>query len=110
MLHIILKIIIGVLLFFAILYLVLTLLCLISSKDYRKWFWEESVRRAKEDEQKRTARKILERQRFDKYYKTGNSRYLYDDDFEGLLDFSLLYLQINVLLLVYNPLVTRLFI
>jgi hypothetical protein len=41
------------------------------------------VRRAKEDERKRTARKIIERQRFDKYYKTGNRRYLYDDDFEG---------------------------
>lgn len=53
MLHIILKIIIGIILFFAILYLVLNLLFLITSKEYRKWFWEESVRRAKEDERKR---------------------------------------------------------
>ena len=53
MLQIILNIIIGIILFFAILYLVLNLLFLITSKEYRKWFWEESVRRAKEDERKR---------------------------------------------------------
>lgn len=83
MLHVIFNIIIGIILFFAILYLILTLACLISSKDFRKWFWEESVRNAKEEERKRTARNSLERQRFDKYYKTGNRRYLYDDDFKG---------------------------
>ena len=53
MLHIIFNIIIGIILFFAILYLVLNLLFLITSKEYRKWFWEESVRRVKEDERKR---------------------------------------------------------
>lgn len=53
MLHIIFNIIIGIILFFAILYLVLNLLFLITSKEYRKWFWEESVRKAKEDERKK---------------------------------------------------------
>jgi uncharacterized protein HemY len=84
MLHLILKITIGIILFFAILYLVLNLLFLITSKEYRKWFWEESVRRAKEDERKRRAKKPYwtERQ-YKRYLRTGIRNHLvydYEDE------------------------------
>ena len=71
MLHIILKIIIGIILFFAILYLVLNLLFLITSKEYRKWFWEESVRRAKAN---RKPKRSIEETDF--YKRTGKRHFL----------------------------------
>ena len=84
MLHLILNIIIGIILFFAILYLVLNLLCLISSKEYRKWFWEESVRRAKEQERKkRMKRPYWTERQYKRYLRTGNRNHLvydYEDE------------------------------
>ena len=84
MLHVILKIIIGIILFFAILYLVLNILFLISSKEYRKWFWEESVRRAKEDERKkRMKRPYWTERQYKRYLRTGNRNHLvydYEDE------------------------------
>ena len=84
MLHIILNIIIGIISFFAILYLVLNLLFLITSKEYRKWFWEESVRRTKEDERKRNTKKPYWTDRqYKRYLRTGNRHHLvydYDDE------------------------------
>lgn len=74
MLHIIMKIIIGIILFFAILYLVLNLLFLITSKEYRKWFWEESVRRAKAN--RKPKRSIEETE----YYKRTGKRHFLDRD------------------------------
>ena len=74
MLHIILNIIIGIILFFAILYLVLNLLFLISSKYYRKWFWEESVRRAKAN------RKPKRRPEESDFYKRTGKRHFLDRD------------------------------
>ena len=70
MLHVIFNIIIGIILFFAILYLILTLACLISSKDFRKWFWEESVRMVKEEERKRKMKRPYESE----YYKRTGCR------------------------------------
>jgi hypothetical protein len=91
MLHLILKITIGIILFFAILYLVLNLLFLISSKEYRKWFWEESVRRAKEDEREQKRRKRMKQpywteRQYKRYLRTGNRHHLvydYDDEEEA---------------------------
>ena len=84
MLHVIFNIIIGIILFFAILYLILTLACLISSKDFRKWFWEESVRMAKEEERKRKMKRpYFSDRQYNRYLRTGNRHHLvydYDDE------------------------------
>ncbi len=83
MLHMFLNILMWF--FIAILILVVGfwLYAMIVSKEFRDVNidgWKEAQR---ERERKRAARKSIERKRFDKYYKTGNLRYLYDDDFEG---------------------------
>ena len=83
MLHIILNIIMWILIVFLVVLGAFWVYGMITSKDFRDANMEGWKASAKEHERKRTARKILERQRFDKYYKTGNRRYLYDDDFEG---------------------------
>lgn len=82
MLHIILNIIIGIISFFAILYLVLNLLFLITSKEYRKWFWEESVRKASKRRGRLGGRTFSDEQ-YERYRNTGNRNHLIDEDYEG---------------------------
>ncbi len=53
MLHIILTILMWFLIAILVLVVCFWIYGMITSKEYRKWFWEESVRRAKEDERKR---------------------------------------------------------
>ncbi|MBR4296631.1 MAG: hypothetical protein IKT82_00385 [Bacteroidaceae bacterium] len=77
MLHVIFNIIMGIILFFAILYLILTIVCLISSKDFRKWFWEESVKNAKETERKKKPK--WRREETEYYKRTGKRHFLARD-------------------------------
>ena len=84
MLHIILKIIIGIILFFAILYLVLNLLFLITSKEFRDANIEGWKASARERERKKRAKKPYWTDRqYKRYLRTGNRHHLvydYDDE------------------------------
>lgn len=84
MLHVILKIIIGVILFFAILYLVLNLLFLITSKEFRdaniEW-WKTSAR--EQERKKRMKRPYWTERQYKRYLRTGNRNHLvydYEDE------------------------------
>lgn len=83
MLHIILKIIMWILIAFLVVLVAFWVYGMITSKDFRDANiegWKASVR---EHERKNAVRRNLERKRLDNYYRTGNRRYLYDDDFKG---------------------------
>ena len=56
---------------------------MITSKEFRDANIEGWKEEQRERERKKAVRDSIERKRFDKYYKTGNRRYLYDDDFKG---------------------------
>lgn len=56
---------------------------MITNKEFRDAEFESARKAQRERERKNAVRRNLERKRLDNYYRTGNRRYLYDDDFKG---------------------------
>ena len=56
---------------------------MITNKEFRDAEFESARKAQGERERKNAVRRNLERKRLDNYYRTGNRRYLYDDDFKG---------------------------
>lgn len=56
---------------------------MITNKEFRDAEFESARKAQRERERNKAARRSLERKRLDNYYRTGNRRYLYDDDFKG---------------------------
>lgn len=61
---------------------VVVLYALITDKKTRERVWEDLKRRARERERNKAYRRSVYSKRLEKYYRTGNRRYLYDDDFD----------------------------
>ena len=84
MLHIILNIIMWILIVFLVVLVVFWTYGMITSKEFREVNnegWKASVR---EHERKKRAKKPYWTDRqYKRYLRTGNRRFLYDDDFEG---------------------------
>lgn len=56
---------------------------MITDKDFREANFESAREAERKRKRRKAARRDLERKRFGNYYRTGNRRYLYDDDFNG---------------------------
>lgn len=83
MLHTILTILMWFLIAILVLVVCFWIYGMITSKEFRDANIESARMAQRERERKKAARRSLERKRFDNYYRTGNRRYLYDDDFKG---------------------------
>jgi hypothetical protein len=56
---------------------------MITSKEFRDANIEGLREAQRERERRNAARRSIKQKRYDNYYRTGNRRFLYDDDFEG---------------------------
>jgi hypothetical protein len=56
---------------------------IITSKEFRDANIEGLREAQRERERRNAARRSIKQKRYDNYYRTGNRRFLYDDDFEG---------------------------
>ena len=83
MLHIILNIIMWILIAFLVVLVAFWAYGMITSKDFRDANIEGLREAQRERERRNAARRSIKRKRYDNYYRTGNRRFLYDDDFEG---------------------------
>ena len=83
MLHIILNIIMWILIVFLVVLVAFWTYGMITSKDFRDANIEGLREAQRERERRKAARRSIKRERYDNYYRTGNRRFLYDDDFEG---------------------------
>ena len=83
MLHIILNIIMWILIAFLVVLVAFWVYGMITSKEFRDANIEGLREAQCERERRKAARRSIKRERYDNYYRTGNRRFLYDDDFEG---------------------------
>ena len=83
MLHIILNIIMWIFIVFLVVLVAFWAYGMITSKDFRDANIEGLREAQRERERRKAARRSIKRKRYDNYYRTGNRRFLYDDDFEG---------------------------
>ena len=83
MLQIILNIIMWFLIAFLVVLVAFWTYGMITSKDFRDANIEGLREAQRERERRKAARRSIKRERYDNYYRTGNRRFLYDDDFEG---------------------------